>query len=278
MLPLTMRPRPGGTAAQLRRSLPMPLVRALVRARVALESRRPASMARARAEIGHLLGSDHRQLDRLARDYLAWELRRAELRWHPDVVGDQQVEGVEHVTAAAARGKGVLLSFLHHAHFEGAFPALRAAGVDLDLVVDPLMVSDDAPDFVAQHAYVCSTGGRLHSVEMGSRGVIELLGAARNVGMALDAIGRTPVEFLGQPRIGSFGLARIAHEHDVPVVPMTFWPHGRTQRVQLGEPVEPVAFGSAGDLLSHLLGVHEASVRAWPQAYDRPLRRWGVAA
>lgn len=228
------------------------------------------------------MGAEREQdeIDDLARRFAAWMRRRGEYRWHPEIIGRQDVVGLEHLEAAREQGRGVLVSFLHHAHFEGSFLSLRRAGAgdDMQAIVHPLMISGGGGNFMRQHALVCALGGTLHSTEIGSPGIAGLLRTGRPVFIASDVKGRTPVRFLGQRRVGSSGAPRIAQQTGSPVVVMTFEQDGPRARVRLHEAIDPRAHPDPESLLEAMLVIHEHAVRAWPEAYDEPLKRWGVPA
>ena len=264
----------------VRRRVPAAGVRAVVRLRTRLDLRSPARMTRSRAEMEHLMGAEASaaELEVLAGRFAGWMRRRGEYRWHPEIVGRQEVTGLDHLLRAQEQGCGVVISFLHHAHFDGSFLSLKQHGLELDTVVHPLMTSGGGGNFMRQHAHLCSLGATLHSTEIGSEGIAGLLGQRRTVCVASDVKGRTPVRFLGQERVGSSGAPRIAMATGSPVVVMTFEQAGENARIRLHEPLDPNSFESPEALLAAMLDRHEAAVRAWPEAYDEPLKRWGVPA
>ena len=261
----------------VRRRVPARGVRAIVRLRTKLDLRSPARMARARAEMEHLMGAeaDAAELEALAARFAGWMRRRGEYRWHPELVGRQEVVGLDHLLEAQAHGRGVVVSFVHHAHFDGSFLSLKRHGLELDAIVHPLMTSGGGGNFMRQHTALCRLGGTLHSTEIGSAGIADLLRAGRTVFVASDVKGSTPVRFLGQERVGSSGAPRIAMATGSPVVVMTFERVGDDARIRLHEPMDPAGFTTPEELLEAMLARHEAAVRAWPEAYDEPLKRWG---
>ena len=255
-------------ANPVRRRVPHPGVRAIVAARAWFGVRSRKRLAVARREMEHLVGGydPGADLDDLARRYVAFGMRRGEYRWHPDLVADQEIVGLEHLEKAYAEGRGVVVTFVHHAHFEGAFLALHRRGFELDGIVHPLMIAGGGGNFMRQHTYICSLGATLHSTEIGSAGIADLLRAGRIVCLAVDVAGRTPVTFLGRQRRGSFGAARIAADTDSPVVVMAYEKRGDGILIRLHEPLEPRDFTSPAEL----------AVRGFPEAYDQPIKRWGT--
>ncbi len=264
----------------VRRRVPPAGVRAIVATRTGIDLRSRARLTRARAEMEHLMGAEVSavELDVLAERFVQWMRRRGEYRWHPELIGHQPVSGLDHFRDARALGRGVLVSFLHHAHFDGSFLSLRRAGLeDLHAIVHPLMVAGGGGNFMRQHAHLCSLGGILHSTDIGSDGIVDLLERGKPVFIASDVPGRTPVRFLSRDRVGSSGAPRIARRTGSPVVVMTFDRGAGDQAgVRFHAPLDPAAYPTPEALLEAMLGVHETAIRAWPEAYDEPLKRWGT--
>lgn len=262
----------------IRRRVPRAGVRSIVRLRAWLGVRSRSRLAVARAEMEHLVGValPGADLDDLARRYIAWGMRRGEYRWHADLVADQQIIGLEHLDRALAGGRGVVVTFVHHAHFEGAFLALHRRGYELDGIVHPLMMAGGGGNFMRQHTLICSMGANLHSTDIGATGIADLLRSGRTVCLAVDVAGRTPVRFLGRERRGSFGAARLATDVGSPVVVMSYERDGDDVQIRLHEPLDPADFASPGDLLAAVLARHEPAVLDFPEAYDQPRKRWGA--
>lgn len=266
-----------GLATPLRRSLPDFLVPLVVRLRTLLAARNSFKVASSRLQMEVLLDAlPEYDLDEMTRRHLAFTQRRAELRFHPDLVSDQEIVGLEHLTAARAEGRGVLLSFMHYGHYDGSFLALKKAGVETDAMVIPFLYAGVGSTWQRQHARLLRMGTTMHSVEGGSQVVRDLLGQGRVVALASDVTSRTKVRFLGKDRLASFGAPRIAHECDVPVVVMTFAWAGRRPRIVLHEPLRPGSYVDPGALFADMLAIHEAAVREWPWSYELPQDRWVV--
>ena len=150
-------------------------------------------------------------IERAARAYVRGQMWRGELRWHPEMLTNRRIVGLEHLRAAQDLGRGVMLNFMHHGAYEGAFGSLGRRGVQLHMVVYPYMVRADAPRWLRQHMSVaCTGGGQAVSAEIGTQGIIELLNQGKIVAVASDVPGRTPLRFVGRDVLGSFGAARIA--------------------------------------------------------------------
>ena len=264
--------------SSLRRRVPRRALPPLCAARFALAWARPQVRAEARAQMAFLLertrpGAD---LDAVAREYLRYQIRRGELRWHPDLVTRLRVAGIEHLVAARAAGRGVVLNFTHHGFYDGAFPSIARHGVRCHMVCYDYMLRDDAPAWIRQHvALACLEGGVAVSAEVGHGGLVELLQRGEVVAVASDVPGRTPVRFAGRDVLGSFGAARLAADTGAPVVVLTSEVDDKGPLIRLHEPLEPAGFESPRGLLEAVLAIHESVQLRWPAATDLPLSRWG---
>ena len=164
-----------------------------------------------------------RRLEAAARAYVRRQIWRGELRWHPELITHQRVSGFEHLVAARDQGRGVVLNFMHHGHYEGAFASLRDAGVPLHMLVYPhTLLPRRRPGWLKQHIRVASLGwSAAVSADVGSQGITDLLNQGRSWPWPPTCPGRTPLRFVGRDVLGSFGAARFADVDRVPVVVMT---------------------------------------------------------
>ena len=262
-----------------RRAVPGWVSPAVVALRVRARRRDPAALADARAQMDHLLAAVRPQeaIDEAADAYLERQVWRSELRYQPRRIARQPVEGIANLQAARRLGRGVVVNFLHHGHYEGACASLATAGEPMRVVVDPLMLSHDAPPWLRQHVSVVRDAG--HDpvpATMGSKGISSLLAAGDVVALASDVPGSTALSFLGRPRQCSSGAAHIATAAGSPIVVLTSHRVDGTLGVRVSEPIEPGDFEDPRALLAHLAHLHEDAVLDWPEAYDQPLRRWPV--
>lgn len=240
---------------------------------------RASVRADAHQQMGFLLEQTRPEadLDAAARAYTKEMIRRGEERWHPDLVTSRRLEGIEHLVAARDLSRGVVVSFMHHGFYDGAFPLLSLAGVSPHMMVYPYMSRADAPRWLTQHVRVNSIGGAIPtSTEIGTAGIVDLLTGGAVVAIASDVPGRTPVRFAGRDLLGSFGAARLAMTTNSPVVLMTSERDEQGGHVRLHEAIHPQDFDSPQDLLEEMLSRHEQCVLAWPEATDIPLSRWGT--
>jgi lauroyl/myristoyl acyltransferase len=277
-----MTPSAAGSAAELagriRARVPSALVPAVVRARTRLAWSRPAVREDARAQMRFLL--EHTRpdadLDAVARAYVHHQVRRGELRWHPELLTSLRVEGMDHLGRALSEGRGVMLNFTHHGHYDGAFPSIARLGVRAHMVVYPYMLEPDAPAWLRQHVKVALVhGGTAVSAAVGTDAMVDLLRRGQVLAIASDVPGRTPIRYAGRDVLGSFGSARLAALAGAPVVVMTSERDDHGPVIRLHEPLDPAAFADPRALLERMLAVHEPVHQRWPEATDLPLSRWG---
>jgi KDO2-lipid IV(A) lauroyltransferase len=108
---------------------------------------RPSIRDAVRSNVRHVLGpaASDAEVDRVAR-----QCARNAGRYYADVVGmhrmnvdsfyehDLVLEGIDHVRAAQAHGKGVVMASAHYANPEFATQGLAAAGIRVFALVEPL--------------------------------------------------------------------------------------------------------------------------------------------
>ncbi len=262
---------------RLRGRVPRSAIPAVVAVRSRLAWSREAVREDARAQMKFLL--EHTKpdadLEATAHAYVRYQAWRGESRWHPELITDLPIVGMEHLAAAREGGRGVIISFMHHAHYEGSFASIAQRGVCAQVLVYPYMLRDDAPTWLKQHLNVARSGGAVPiSAGIGTEDMVALLNSGEVLGIASDVPGHTPVRFVGRDVVGSYGAARLAAATASPVVVMTSDPGPDGPIVRLHEPLEPQRFESPKELLQAMLELHEAALVQWPEATDLPLSRW----
>lgn len=266
-------------AMRFRAAVPDRGVPAVVRARLALKRRRPEPLEVARAEMKFLIGAvAPERVEAAAQEYLVRDTMRSEMRYHPRMVCHQPVENLASLTRARSTGRGVVVSFLHHGHYEGTTASLSTADKPMGIVVSPEMLAEDAPTFLRQHVITgTSTGSYPVDAGLGGKELGRRLAGGEALAIATDVPGTAVVPFLGRDRRGSQGAAHLATATNSLVITMHAHcePDGRMW-ISLGDPIEPRDFGSAEDLLRHLVATQEEHVLAWPSGYHQPTQRWGL--
>ncbi len=275
-----MKPATELRIGRLRGLVPPRLVPTLVDARTRLAWRNEAVREDARAQMRFLLEQSRPDvdLDAAARSYVRFQALRGELRWHLDLITDVEVAELDHLLSAQRRGRGVVLSFMHHAFFEGGFAAISRSGVPLQIVCYDYMLRDDAPGWLQQHVKIATHGrSTAFSADRGGREMVRTLREGGVLAIATDVPGSTPLRFCGRDVVGSFGAARLATSAGSPVVVMTSErQEGDRPRVRLHEAFEPSDFPDAEKLLEAMVAVHEEAQLQWPEATDLPLSRWAT--
>lgn len=274
---ITVGEKPRGME-RVRLAVPDAAVPAIVRARVKRKLAKGTALEKAREEMAWLLDGVRTpaEIEEAARAYVERDTWRSELRWHPKLVNHQHVDGAEHLTRARKLGRGVVISFLHHGHYEGAMPSIAHAEAPIHIAISPDMIGPDAPTFLRQHVRTGIQGGNTGvNVGAGANVLVEQLLAGHALAIASDVPGSTPVTFLGKERRGSSGAARLAQGTNSPVVIMTAHQEGGVVGLRFREPVEPRDFADQDALLAHLISSQEEAVLAWPAGYHQPRLRWG---
>ncbi|MDO9497097.1 MAG: hypothetical protein Q7J48_15435 [Nocardioides sp.] len=263
-------------AATVRRGTPQTVVPLIVRTRTRRALADPAMMADAREQMRFLLERTRPDADieAHAREYVELWMRRAELRWRPAMVCSQPVDGIERLRAARDLGRGVILNFMHHAQYEGAFPSVARSGVPSEVILHPNMLKPDAPEHMKQRVRVGVRGCHAHGTDIGMSGISDLVATGKVVTIATDAPGSAELTFAGRRVKGSSGAARIAVDRDAPVVVITTRRVDGEPRLQLSEPLLPDDFAGPEALLAEMVRQHEEAFLAWPAAADNPLGRW----
>lgn len=277
-----MKPSTELTIGRMRGKVPRAMLPALVAARTKLAWSREAVRADARAQMRFVLehARPDADIERAARAYVERQVWRGELRWHLDLITHLEVEGLTHLTTARDLGRGVVLSHMHHGHFEGAMASIGHQGVHIHAMGDPKLLAPDAPAWMQQHAAVALAGGASKvTVDVGAESLATVLLEGGILTIASDVPGRTPMRFLGRDLIGSFGAVRLATGTGAPVVAMTAeLRDGYLPVVRLHEALDPQEFPTPQKLLEALLAVHEPYILDWPQMYDIPTSHWALPA
>lgn len=222
----------------------------------------------------HLLGAAGRsdEIESAAKAYVEHWTRVEELRWHPRSVTRQRVEGAEHLQAAHALGKGVLVSFVHHAHFDGAFASVaHATGIPVRAMA--AATRSPGPN-LTQHFRVVAMGGGLVSAAVGTAGLVEELTQGHTVAAAIDVPGGSVTTMANREVRCSSGPARAAHMAGAPVVLLTSHRENGSSYIQLHEALMPESFGSAEELLEELVRRHEGPLLEWPDGAYIPSVCW----
>lgn len=262
-----------------RRLVPVWAIPVLVRRRIDRIWADDAFRARNEAVMTHLLEFTERAAEApdLARGFAEYTLARKYHRWHPVLIGNQPVRGVEWLTTGRDRSRPLILNFIHHHQYYGMFESLKNAGSpELHILVHKDVLGGEVHESMQQHMRMFARGGELVRTGEGLAGLLDLLRPDMVLAMAIDVPGHTEVDFLGRRVLGSSGAARAAVATGAPVVVVTSRRDGSgAAYLQVHPPLEPADFASPEALLAELLRIHGEAVLAWPEALDSPADRFG---
>jgi KDO2-lipid IV(A) lauroyltransferase len=194
-----------------------------------------------------------------------------------------EVEGVEHVRAARAQGRGFFYLTAHFGNWELLAAAHRLAGGELNVVARPL----DNPFLETLLARGRQRSGvRLIAKRAAVPGVRAALARGAGVGILLDqdgGPGGVAVPFFGRPASTSRSLAVLALKTGAPVIPAFIrrLPTG-AHRITL-EPMIPLdgSGDRAADVAActaRFTAIIERHVRAHPDQWFWVHRRWKTPA
>lgn len=187
-----------------------------------------------------------------------------------------RVEGREHLQAAAAHGRGVLILTAHFGNWELLGAAHGLTGLPASIVTRPLdypLLDDLAARFRRR------SGAELIVKRQAVREVLTALRRQRMVGILLDQ-NATRAEgvfapFFGSPASTSKGLALLALRTGAPVVPIFLRrePDGR-HCMDVGAAVPPPEDGQIATYTSAFNRVLEATIRRTPEQWFWMHDRW----
>jgi lauroyl/myristoyl acyltransferase len=218
-------------------------------------------------------------LDEVAKRYVFEMAKRDELSWRLWLSTRIPVDRIDVLREAQAHG-GVILSFMHHGQFGGVFGSVGRHGIETHIASDPWFFSQESRRYNGyrgrQHLRTIShAGGRPFPAAKGAyERMRKLLEDGAVVAIASDLPGTTPAEFLGRTIGVPSGAPRLAVETGALVVPITAHRDGDFQRLVVEDPIDPAASDDLNGVLAEILRRHEPAIRAWPEAVERPLRRF----
>lgn len=125
-----LRARIARLPARAVRRVPERWVGSLVKVRLRRALSDPHELEVARDQMTFLLehGDPSADIEAAAPRYVERMTWRAELRYHPELITHQPVTGIEHVLATSGPTGGLIINFMHHGQFDGAFGSLSAPG------------------------------------------------------------------------------------------------------------------------------------------------------
>lgn len=186
------------------------------------------------------------------------------------------VAGLEHLKAAAAEGKGILVLSAHYGNWELLVASHALTGLPASIVVRPL--DDPLLDRVVMRLRA-RTGVELIGKRRGLRDIVEALRRGRMVGVLLDQNASRAegvfVPFFGHPASTSRSLAVISLRTGAPVLPMFIRRQADGRHLLEIGPALPAP--AAGDVVGYTASfnraIEEATRRA-PEQWFWIHRRW----
>jgi KDO2-lipid IV(A) lauroyltransferase len=196
-----------------------------------------------------------------------------------DLLARIRIQGLEHLQAALAEGRGAFLLTAHFGNWELLAAAHVLVGIRLSVVARPL----DNADLEAMVGGARARSGlRVIPKREAVRGVLGALGRGECVGILLDQDAGPQgafVPFLGRPASTSRSLAVLALKTRAPVVPAFLHrcPDG-THDLVLEPPIAAEASGDLGaDVVAstaRFTAAIERHVRLHPEQWFWVHRRW----
>jgi KDO2-lipid IV(A) lauroyltransferase len=204
------------------------------------------------------------------------EICRYALRPTGVVLSQVRLEGREHLEAAAAQGRGVLVLTAHYGNWELLAAAHGLSGLPLSIVVRPLdhPLLDDLADRFRRRS-----GAELIVKRQAVRDVLGALRRRRMVGILLDQNATRAegvfVPFFGVPASTSKGLALLALRTGAPVVPIFLRrePGGR-HCIEVGPALTPPPDRQIETYTAAFNRVLEAAIRRAPEQWLWMHDRW----
>jgi lauroyl/myristoyl acyltransferase len=229
----------------------------------------------AQEQMAHLLERvDPERIPAAKTEFIRFMLKEAEQRWHPRRAIDQQIEGIEHLRAAQAHGRGVVVSFVHHGHYSGMFGAFKKAGIDHVTVVRAGALGWTAGPGQRQNFIVFKRGGPLIDVREGTAGFIKRLARGEIVMIATDVPGTSVVTVAGRRAKCSSGVVWAARAANSPIVVVDSYRSGDGHVVRFAPALMPADFADPQDLLQEIVTQHEDAILQWPGASLMPTLSW----
>jgi KDO2-lipid IV(A) lauroyltransferase len=202
-------------------------------------------------------------------------------RVRPERIGDLAVfEGLEHLRAAYARGRGVFVFSGHYGNWEMVALLQGYLGMPLAMVTRPL----DNPHLERMlHRYRTLSGNRVIHKRGAAREILRAIREGWGVAIVIDQNVRGEegifVDFFGIPASTTPALATLALKTEAPVVPVfgVPMPDGR-YRIRYHPPVEPRRTSDTRadirDLTQRCTRIIEDQIRREPEYWVWMHRRW----
>jgi len=184
-----------------------------------------------------------------------------------------RMEGIEHVEAALARGRGVIFATGHLGNWELSAFAFALLRQPIAVVVRPL---DNPLIDALVERYRGLSGNRPIGKKDYARGILQALSRNELVGILGDQNDHDGVfvEFFGRPAATSPGIARFAAKTGASVVPgFALWSENERKYVLRFYPELPISGDAVADT-ARVASAVESVVRDYPEQWLWIHRRW----
>ena len=240
----------------------------------------PGRMAYAMASVDAVIGGTPSESDLTAitvRHVMA-RARAWELLWRPWEIHRIPIHGLEHLTAARATGRGLIISFTHLGPTTG-WAALGPLLAPVLLLTNDRTDRDPPPGYqgyqLEHRRRLFREAGIDRVPAAGSAmAVYKVLIKGGTVMLAADWPGERRTTFLGRPVDLADGAPTLAMKSGALVMPAAMLPEGRRWRIQLRKPLDPKDFTGSDELHQEILDIHENEVRAFPEHLVDPRELW----
>lgn len=239
----------------------------------------PAARERARATAEAVTGRGP-HVDRVARAHLAAHAAREELILRPWANRKLPVLGLEHLEAARASGRGVIVSHCHHGPFPGFSGTVARFVPGLNVVVGTWMLVDQPHPvegrrqrawrsmFEREGANLVDASGSFAELE-------RLLCAGEVVSNTFDMPGSHETRFLRKPVMLAAGTARLAAATGALVVPAARVMRRYRPMTTFGPAIDPRAHAD-WKALHQALADHFSERILWSPEWLEDPRRGGA--
>jgi lauroyl/myristoyl acyltransferase len=244
----------------------------------------PAARERSKRAIEAIVGPGPAR-NALARAHLAHAYTREKFIRRPSMVRGTPADGIDHLRAACAAGRGVLVSYCHLGPFPGVAVTVAEHASNVHQVAGMWLASPppgepQGPRWHQWRSMFVRAGVPLIPAEGCFPIVTQLVAGGAVVVMAFDWPGSAETQFLGRPAWLASGTARLAEQTGALVVPaMRQFRHFRAHTA-FGPPLDPRQHAGWRALHDALAARHERWILECPEALEDPRRAgaWEAAA
>ena len=198
-----------------------------------------------------------------------------------DLDGEVTFRGLEHLDAARAAGRGVLVLTAHLGNYDQLAVAVARTGYPVSLISKKLRSAQVERFWMKQRA---AAGLRIFTRHDSPRGILRALKENQLLGVILDQHAHRPnviVEFFGRPAATMISLASLARSTGAAVVPV--FTHRRDDGTHVVEALPPVPFEQRASREETLhvntqryTRLIEDAIRKHPEQWTWIHRRWKV--